>query len=312
MKKILVIYTGGTIGSSVSKNVRFCDTEKNAKLLTTLFKNSGNPFKNDVLIKEKVFLNTLSENMDISKWNKLISEFKNSGYENFDGVIITHGTDTLSYTSALFGVLFSGIEIPVLFVSAFSPLSDKNSNGLDNFSSAIEFICERNQKGIFVSYRNENDEKAKIHKGYALMECNGFSNNFYSTPKAENPSGNKIFANDLEKLDAKVPVIKPYVGINYDLYDIKNADAVLHTTYHSKTVETKSFNRFCERCKSENVPLFLAPADKSGEIYESFSQISDYAIPLGKITVESAYAKILTAFSLYKNDIKKAIDFTLN
>lgn len=309
MKKILVIYTGGTIGSSVSENIRFCDTEKNAKLLTTLFKNSNSPFKNDVSVEEKVCLDTLSENMDISKWNTLIFEFKNSGYKNFDGVIITHGTDTLSYTVALFCVLFSSIDIPIVFVSACSPLSDKSSNGLDNFSSAIEFICTKNQKGIFASYKNEKDEKAKIHNGYALLECANFSNNFYSTPKAENPSKNDNSANSLKKLDAKVLIIKPYVGINYDLYDIKNVDAILHTTYHSNTVQTELFNRFCEKCKSENVPLFLSPTEKSNEIYESSSLISDYAISLGNITVESAYAKILVGFSLYKGNTKKAIEF---
>lgn len=311
MKKILVIYTGGTIGSSVSENVRFCDAEKNAKLLTTLFKNSGNPSAKDVFIKEKVCLNTLSENMDISKWNTLITEFKNSQYNNFDGVIITHGTDTLSYTVSLFNLLFSGITVPVVFVSSAAPLTDKNSNGLDNFSSAVEFICSGKQKGIFASYQNEGESRTKIHNGYALLECANFSNNFYSTPIAKNPSKNDILANRLEKLDAKVLLIKPYVGINYDFYNIKNADAVLHTTYHSMTVETESFNRFCKRCKNEGVPVFLTPMDKTDEIYESSSNISDYAIPLGKITAESAYAKILTAFSLYKNDTKKAIDFTI-
>ena len=51
----------------------------------------------------------------------------------YDGVIITHGTDTLQYTAAFTGYIMAGAQIPIVLVSANYVLEDVRSNGVDNF-----------------------------------------------------------------------------------------------------------------------------------------------------------------------------------
>ena len=56
--------------------------------------------------------------------------------EKYDGIIITHGTDTLQYTSAMLGYMFDDVSIPIVLVSSNYVLEDKRANGLINLSKA--------------------------------------------------------------------------------------------------------------------------------------------------------------------------------
>ena len=71
-------------------------------------------------------------------------------------------------------------------------------------------------------------------------------------------------------------MIKPYPGLDYSRFNLDNVDAVLHDLYHSGTAcaslqwgENYSLVEFIKRCEKQGIAVYLAPAIKSADAYQS-------------------------------------------
>ena len=99
MKKILIITTGGTIGSSVSGGV--ISVQKNRERFEGFLREClGGSFSFEV----RALMDILSENLDKQHWETLANYLLSADLQNYCGVIITHGSDTLSYTNCILSV----------------------------------------------------------------------------------------------------------------------------------------------------------------------------------------------------------------
>lgn len=151
---ILVIFTGGTIGSTVTDKYISTDKEQSPRLLELYSQYEKlTASKNQDHFSCLPVLNILSENMDGSHLHIIIQALQQN-LQEYDGIIITHGTDTLQYTGAGLSLAFPNIEIPVVLVSSNYILEDTRANGFANFAAAVSFIRHRLGTGIFVSYQN--------------------------------------------------------------------------------------------------------------------------------------------------------------
>ena len=310
--KIALILTGGTIGSVEAHNVKDVNASKTTPLLAANFNKKNKKEDFEILTP----LNILSENIVIQDWNILLDCIKTIDLEKCKGIIITHGTDTLAYTCAFIAVAMQGIEIPVVFVSSQFPLQDERSNGSENFQNAVEIINDE-MCGVYAVYRN-NDGISYIHEGEKLIQCTNYSNNFYSetmyiTGQRLDFKGQNKILEEIGELENNVLLIEPYVGIDYNAFNIKGKKAVLHSTYHSSTACTSEGNilEFIDKCKKEGVLFFLSPFQKDEAHYISTKKILDKeVIPIPNLTKEHAYAKILIGISMYK-DKEKISNFVL-
>lgn len=331
MDKILVVFTGGTICTTISGGTMSTDPTAAAALIE-LYKRSESPCKDAVELKPGKNFGILSENMTVEKWNLLIDYFQQilPHSNEYRGIIIAHGTDTLAYTAALFSQLLKGIAIPIVFVSSNHPLLTKegtpnpDANGAVNFRAAVECICGGLSGGVYATYQNPKDGRTYLHQGAHLLQCAIYDDNFYSrdaldiTDGAEFPQASPI--------ERKIPLLKmgqrrlsdcilkvnPYVGLNYEMLDPAKAKAVLHGTYHSGTAcvecdeAQNSILSFFERCAKANVPFYYAPAQTGQEttVYASVPLIERHQAYGQRIrfhygmTEELLYAKLLLAYSL--------------
>ena len=132
--KILIVFTGGTIGSSVLNGVADVD-EKNSGTLMNICQN-----KPGIEFEFVSPVNILSENSDCDTLSVICSFMLSLDYENYDGVILTHGSDTLSFTSSILGMMLSWVKIPIVITAANYVLSSPKSNGKDNFTASLDFI----------------------------------------------------------------------------------------------------------------------------------------------------------------------------
>ena len=177
--KILLILTGGTICSFADKSgEKKPDTKKAEYLIKEIFKASDSPCKG-VKFDDKIPMSILSENMSPEHWNKLIEKLRGYNMENYKGVIILHGTDTLAYTSAMLSLVLAGLSVPVFMVSSQLPLTEENANGNDNFRVAVELIMKGIKPNVYVPYRNMSGDMF-IHLGAHINQCPNFSNDFHS------------------------------------------------------------------------------------------------------------------------------------
>ncbi len=331
MKEILLILTGGTICSFGDENNenRDADTKRAKRLLLANFEASDSKYVNETFDVKEV-LNILSENFTVNKWNELISFLKTIDYNNYKGIIIAHGTDTLAYTSSLLSLILSKIDIPVFLVSSNLPLYNEKANGNTNFKAAVELICNESiTSGVYVTYRND-DGIVYLHKACHLTQCLNYSDNFYSndsievnkytkdiTEKATHP----IDLQSLKNLKNDVIYVNPYVGMDYSWININDSiRAIIHGLYHSETacVEIKASNGqytsnsilyLLDKCSEMNIPVIVEPCQEDTSLYVSGSQmVENGAIPIYGMTSEMVYVKSLVAGALgyRKNEL---IDF---
>ena len=325
MKQVLLISTGGTIGSTVQAGT--IDTHNSAQLkLVQLFQQQD--ASADIAFHCRQPLHLLSENLSPCVWQTLIAAIEAENLDDYDGIIITHGTDTLAYTSAALSFYFHALKIPMLLVSSDYPLDDTRANGLNNFICAVEFIRQQKLAGVFVPYQNQGQEML-VHLGSRLTCSLQLGSDFFSVQnKPFMVFLNKQFISYFEikqsKLtlplqpifNAHILLIKPYPGLDYQFFDLNSVDVVLHDLYHSGTAcvisdwgENYSLIQFLHRCQSQRIPVYLAPAIYSDTAYQSTrTLIEQGAKILWNMSLEAAYVKLLLAYGSFLDD-KQRIDF---
>ncbi|MDE6000777.1 MAG: asparaginase domain-containing protein, partial [Clostridia bacterium] len=176
--RICVIFTGGTIGSFTCGGVVDLKRESSSALINIYKERFGSAIEFDELRP----LNILSENVQPSDLEKMADCLRGVDKEKYDGIIITHGTDTLCFTANLFSQIFCDISLPVVFVSALYPLDDERSCGVENFAGAVTFIQSVDFGGVFVSFQNHG-ENCKIHLASRLVSATQFSGEYDSVLK---------------------------------------------------------------------------------------------------------------------------------
>lgn len=303
---ILLLTTGGTIASVEDNGV--IDVKQHTRLLILeKYRQLDNVTHFDVVSP----VNILSENISKEDYKAIVTALCNVQFENYDGVIITHGSDTLAYTAALVSLLFGDINKPIAVVAADKPLGDVRSNGLDNFICAVEII-KQNMCGVYVPYRNA-DGVTYIHHAANLLESAVFSDDFYSvggacavyengaiTMRECDATPQKALDIDFSKLsfDSKVLQINPYPDIDYSCYNISDIKAVLHRSFHAGTLccqyDDHSLLPFIKRCKNEGVDFYVCGVKSGKADYASLKKAIDAgAKVLYDMSPACAYIKLL-------------------
>ncbi len=269
MKDILIIHTGGTIGSFPQENAREMNKQTAAKTRRLLIENFAKSkskfarFDSMLIPADYPWQNTtLSESMTLKKLSKLIKYIGSLNLSLYDGLIILHGTDTLAYTASLLAFAFAKTEIPVFLVSGDRPPHDKLSNANENFQAAIELIWSGIAPNVYVPYRN-TDNIMRLFLASSIMQSENYSDDFRAknskhfilqTKKQRNTALKKclelsqkrvdftpVTHANITELSEKVLLVRPYTGLNYSIFEnCFDGDspfkAVVHGTYHSGTV----------------------------------------------------------------------------
>ena len=316
MKKILVLFTGGTIGSATNDGI--IDVEREGKYAVVEAYKSA--YGDDVEFECRQVLNILSENMGFSGWEKMIHEINSIDTALYSGVILTHGSDTLAYTSAMLGMYFRHFDIPLFIIASNKPIGEKGSNGLFNFTSAVGLIKEGKYKGIFTLYERVMLPTRVIpadtcRDRFGVYGYDGFndfsifsgvSENMLSRPRE------RIFHNDV-KFGKRVLFIEGYPAMDFGCF-VPNEDtaAVLYSPYHSATdvSEGKSYalTEFIKRCITKNIMVYICGLKRKVPIYSTVEEIIKAgSIPIYTTSAVAAYMKLLLAYNQEEMPVKEVM-----
>ena len=303
--KIAVIFTGGTIGTVVKDGWMVSEGNTRYRLL----ENSG--YSNEIEFVTYTPYTVLSENLTAKQLNMLQKEVERVLETDCDGIIITHGTDTLQYSAVAVEYAFCNSKKPIVFVSAAYPLEDERTNGYSIFIGAVEFI-KRKINGVFVSYRNCGQDITNIHIPTRLLQHSECSGDLYciGQPFAFF-DGRSLTVNGGEASETKGLGIVEYTSDSHILtvdsrpgdafaYSLDGVSAVIIKPYHSATLNTESSElaSFCRRAVEKSIPVFTVNV-RPGVTYESVKAFEKLGIiPLPYSTYISAYTKIWAAVSL--------------
>ncbi len=140
---ILLIYTGGTIGMKVDpsdQTLKPFDFSQITEEVPELRKFAGKT--------DSITFDPLIDSSDVepSFWQMLARTIRDN-YEAYDGFVILHGTDTMSYSASVLSFMVRGLTKPVIFTGSQLPVGIPRTDGKENLVSAVEIAAAKDPSG---------------------------------------------------------------------------------------------------------------------------------------------------------------------
>ena len=161
-KKILLLTTGGTIASMPGgeglEPHRSDVMERELNQLRTYY---------DITVRDVMCLD--SSNIRPEEW-QLIAEEVFRQRIGFDGIVVSHGTDTMAYTASAVTFMLPNIDLPVVFTGSQLPLADMLSDGPENLRTAFA-MAATGKPGVFLAF----DRKVMLGCRAVKVRASGFS-----------------------------------------------------------------------------------------------------------------------------------------
>lgn len=312
--KILLIYTGGTIGmikdteTGALKSFDFSELMIRIPELHLL----------ECIIESVSFRQPIdSSDMDIERWKEL-GDIINYDFDNYDGFVVLHGSDTMSYTASAVSFMFENLTKPIIFTGSQLPIGDLRTDAKENLITAVQLASLREkgkpviaEVGLYFEYkllRANRTTKVNAEHFEAFRSYN------YS-PLAESGVHLKInkeallVPNRRRKMvyrahfDSSVVVIKLFPGIKRDIieniFSIKTLKGIIIETYGSGNAMTQSwFVDIISKRIKEEVPVINVTQCIGGSVqmghYDTSLGLKKAGVISGKdITIEAALAKLM-------------------
>ena len=147
MKKVLILATGGTIASQAGADGMVPQSAP-PELMGALDK-----FGKYYDIEYKAILNLDSSNIQPEEW-KSIAQNVFDALPRYDGVVITHGTDTMAYTASMITFMLQNLDKPVVFTGSQIPIGSPLSDAQSNLATAFAAI-DHNVMGVTIAFNHK-------------------------------------------------------------------------------------------------------------------------------------------------------------
>ena len=312
--KILLIYTGGTIGmikdfeTGALTNFNFDDLLKHIPELQLL----------DCEIETKSFDNPIdSSNMNPAYWADLATIIEDT-YNDFDGFVVLHGSDTMSYTASALSFMLQDLSKPVIFTGSQLPIGDLRTDAKENLITSIQ-IAALQEKGKpkiaevglyfeYKLYRANRTTKITAEHFEAFASLNypplaesgvHLSINESALMRPNRRKKLKVFKN----LESHIVLLKMFPGIDQDtvahIFSFSNMKGLILETYGSGNVTSERWfldllKEVCQR----GIPIVNVTQCSGGSVamglYETSVALKKMGVISGKdITTEAALAKLM-------------------
>jgi L-asparaginase len=258
-----------------------------------------------------------STNVYYKHW-LILAEVIKEEYDNYDGFVICHGTDTLSYTASALSYLIQNSKKPIVLTGAQRPInldiSDAKTNLLDSFT----YACEDNSKGVVLIFSGNvilGTRARKIRtKSFDAFKSIDFPRvaivkDGVVIPYITNLNENTKFYNNL---DPNVGLLKLIPGIDYKVLEfmLELYDALVIESFGVgglPTYEDKSFNELIDKyTKLGKIVVMTTQVPNEGSdiaIYQvgHILKQNPNVLEAYDMTTEAVVTKLMWVLSLTKN-----------
>ena len=140
---ILLIYTGGTIGMKEDPTVQALVPFNFSQILEEVPELNKFAYKIDTFTFDPLID---SSDVEPSLWISLAGLIEEK-YDNYDGFVILHGTDTMAYSASALSFMIEGLTKPVIFTGSQLPIGMPRTDGKENLISSVEIAAAKDENG---------------------------------------------------------------------------------------------------------------------------------------------------------------------
>ncbi len=289
-------------------------------------------------IRSRLIRNMWSDDMRFSHYQLLAREVAKEIEKGCDGLIITHGTDTMHYTSAALSFMLQNLPIPVIIVGAQRSSDRPSSDAFLNLISAARFIVHSDYAGVAVCmHENISDNTCLILPGTKVRKMHTSRRDAFRpidvTPIAIVSDKIKFIKRDfmkkgkrklnlLTKMEEKVGILKIHTNMSPEIFDfyskykgvILEGTGLGHTPLHVVDKETKIHekikNSIEKLCKKSVVVMTSQTVYGriNMNVYDKGRDLQKLGvIPGGDMTSETAFIKLAWLLGNYGKKAKEMI-----
>jgi L-asparaginase len=261
--KILCISTGGTIAMAKGEDGCFSPIKTAGDLLDTIPE-----IKNLYQVEIYTYDNIDSADISPPFWEGLADVIYKK-YNDYDGFVITHGTDTMAYTASALSFFFQELNKPVVLTGSQISIGVLGSDGKRNLINAFRVAASNIAEVVIVF-------GSKIIRGTRARKISAFSLEAFGSIN-ENPVGEiglslRLRSNAVRKGDRKllyIPTINPnvskllvYPGFSVDLLDyaVEKSDGIVLLGYGTGNVPLSKENdliKIIKKASDKGVPVII-------------------------------------------------------
>ena len=232
LPKILLLSTGGTIASKIDYRTGSVTPTLSAEEL-----NRSIPELVKIAnIDAKVLMSEYSENIVPENWLEMAKKIQEySALDEYVGVIVAHGTDTMHYTSSFLSFALAGFPLPIALVGSQRSSDRASSDAALNLIGATRFLIQCDTNGVYVvMHHDENDNTIACHVGTRVRKNHTSKRGAFETignkpaflivdGKIHKNLQNSFFASDKFKpvieLNERVALVKYYPGYDPNILE---------------------------------------------------------------------------------------------
>lgn len=311
---ILLVYTGGTIGMVKNHETGALKVFDFKKLLQRI------PELKllDCNIETISFENPIdSSNMDASQWVKIATIIEEN-YDNFDGFVILHGSDTMSYSASALSFMLKNLKKPVVFTGSQLPIGDLRTDAKENLITAIQ-IASLRHKHLPVIQEVCLYFEYKLYRGNRTTKISAEHFNAFTSPNypalAESGVHLKV-SNDLllpqsgdedlnvsHTMDSNVVIVKMFPGISEAVLSaivaIPGLKGMVLETYGSGNAPSEDwFINILQKAIANGLHVVNVTQCSGGSVnmghYETSTMLKEIGVISGAdITTEAAITKMM-------------------
>jgi L-asparaginase len=316
MTKVLIIYTGGTVGMIYDDKTRalrpigFSEIRNSMPELYRLgFEFMVHPFRSPLD----------SSNMQPDVWVEIAETIENT-YDFYDGFVILHGSDTMSFTASALSFMLENLAKPIILTGSQLPIGEIRTDARENIITAMEIAATKiGDKSLvpevciffdYLLFRGNRSKKYNAEKFEAFYSMNypslaeaGIDIKFKTQYIASAPQGNlKVH----KKLDTNIAVLKLFPGISISVVDsiIKTPGIkgiILETFGNGNASTAKWFINCLKEAIERGIIILDITQCDGGSVemgrYETSKYLGEIGVTSGfDMTFEAAITKMMFLF----------------
>ena len=278
-----------------------------------------------------------SSNIDPGVWTKLAGIIE-EGYDNFDGFVVLHGTDTMAYSASALSFMLENLQKPVIFTGSQLPIGLLRTDGRDNLITAVEIaaakangmpavpeVCiyfdNRLTRGNRTTKMSAEHFDAFSSPNYPPLAEAGLHLKYFNNLIRDTDKGKKLTVH--KTFDTNVAILKLFPGISRKLVQaIINTEGLrglIVETYGSGNAPTypwflDDLRHFIDK---EGIILNVTQCHGGSVemgLYETSRQMLSFGVVSGKdITSEASVTKLMHLLGRYKlkEEVVQALKISL-